>query len=91
MFEYFSRLLAARWTHEILENVQRFIPRLMQNSQFHDLLKAVINAGKFTVFFSGNNVRTHGTFNKVFVNVNFFQLLLEILRPLFLREDLKEN
>ncbi|XP_035229827.1 serine/threonine-protein kinase SMG1-like, partial [Stegodyphus dumicola] len=42
---YDSRLLAAKWSVEILENVQRHLVRLILNTCFEDLLNATLNAG----------------------------------------------
>ncbi|XP_054706809.1 serine/threonine-protein kinase SMG1-like [Uloborus diversus] len=41
---YDSRLLAAEWTEEILKQVQHHLSRLVQNTCFEDLLRAVLNA-----------------------------------------------
>ncbi|XP_042907666.1 serine/threonine-protein kinase SMG1 isoform X2 [Parasteatoda tepidariorum] len=39
-----SRLLAARWTLEILDNVQQHLSRLVQSDPFDSLIRATLNA-----------------------------------------------
>ncbi|GIY22261.1 hypothetical protein CDAR_374792 [Caerostris darwini] len=42
---YDSKFLAVMWTSEILEQVQRHLPRLLQTSLFNKLLQATLNIG----------------------------------------------
>ncbi|XP_055937546.1 serine/threonine-protein kinase SMG1-like isoform X2 [Argiope bruennichi] len=42
---YDSKLLAAMWTTEILEQIQPHLPRLLQNPSFNGLLQATLNSG----------------------------------------------